>query len=166
MKTTKEREIKNIDRNISTANFSSNQANFKYSNFFKSYKFLFIWKRVIPMPKNSIKTLEKIGFARNPVSSAYSNDYKPSIIMPNLKKINHYATMKNSFMKSLPKNINLDKVILIFAWNLRIVKKERLYEENLNLKSFINSLTRENMQMRTKLISLDVIFFFIKNSIK
>lgn len=33
--------------------------------------------------------------------------------------------------------------------------KERLYEENLTLKSILNTLKKENLQLKTKLTSLD-----------
>lgn len=50
--------------------------------------------------------MEKIGFVEKK-----NQDQKQQIfIMPNVKNVNNYVGVKNSFYKSLPKNMSLDKV--------------------------------------------------------
>ena len=40
-----------------------------------------------------------------------NDEYKPGIMMPNVRNVNNFVGVKNSFFKSLPKNLILDKVL-------------------------------------------------------
>ena len=53
--------------------------------------------------------LEKMGFLDKKVKN---DEYKPMINMPNVRNVNNYV--KNSLYKPPPKNMILDKVLLLF----------------------------------------------------